>query len=318
MDESKVKELAQLLRAAVRQVVIRRGANEFIDVAAYRANLQKCRESHNSNLQLYMSMFTPEIRNLQLRENVLDIIKSELASYLRDDKIHSATMAVMGGYAVAGAQVERILHNLIRRAIVDGEESAAIAFGECITNTFCVFQDYHLLTGLKVGEEVEVFDGIRLIPLANSKEQLPAYLPPMLGGRFDGPNTDAFLSKTLLCIDYEVSPIFHKPSQEYTFESGPDSHFNITIKSKDVPDFDLPAFYQALSLGCRRSVRTAVRWQAVDFYEIFHVGTGVGGAGGFSWSLQDVHDPSFRDADKAKLEEARSLYFALTGLSPRN
>lgn len=315
MDQSRIEELKYLLQEAKQEVVIRRGSHEHINVATYRANLQASRETYNLDLQTYMALFDPEIENRQIRERVLDFIETELASYVQDGKIHSATIAFLGGHS-DGSPVHYILRNLIRRTIVDGEETAALAFAECTTNTSCVFYDYHLLYGLRVSKEVEVFDGIRLIPLSNAPEHLPAYLPKSFGRGMNVLKVENLLSKTLLRIDCEVSPVFHKPAQGYTLQSGPDAHFEIALKSKDVPKFDLSTFFQALSLECRCSVRAVARWTALDFYEIFDLGlgTGMGGAWSSSWSLQDAQEARSRTVSDSELDEARQLYGALIDL----
>lgn len=313
MDQGRILELEQLLQQALPATVSHRRGAEAIPLHNYRANLLATRTAYNPDLRLLMSTLEPEIPDPVIEARINELVADELQPYIYDGRILSASFVISGG-ATGGSSTDYIVRNLLRRAIVDGPPVAAGAFADCISDSSCNFYEYRLLTGVQVSEECEMFEGIRLIPTPDNPQNLPAHLPPVFRGLDNGPKVDDFLSKTLLRIDLQVAPVFQKPSQHYTFDSGPDSHFNITLKSTEVPDLDLNTLFQALSFGSRQSVRSVMSWRAADFYEIFDLSSMLGGGGGFSWTRPDTIEVNPKTISKAELEEAKSLYNELSDL----
>ena len=307
MDQNRVEELERLLAEAIPRVVIRDSKNEQISLSRYRLDLAAARESYHPRPPFLLLMMEPEIQDPNIQTQALDLIRTELEPYIRDGKIHSATMAFIGGHG-GGSPVEDILTNVLRKAIVDGPAAAAQAFAKCATGTFCTYYNYRVLTGIRISQEVVIFQGIKLIPLPNSVDSLPAYIPPLPGHRPGGPRVEDLLSKTLLRVELKVSPIFHMPFQVYTFEDGPDKHFQISVNSEEVPDFNPLAFCNALSLETSCNIHSESGWDALGFYEIFNLGSSVGGAGSFSWSPDNFREGIYRGVSDSELEEAKSLY----------
>ena len=66
------------------------------------------------------------------------------------------------------------------------------------------------------------------------------------------------MAKTLLRVEYEVSPIFHRPAETYTLQSGPGEHFTIKLKGEEIPDPNLDVLCQALSVAGRCSVKSVM------------------------------------------------------------
>ena len=197
-------------------------------------------------------LYKPEIGDSVARDAVVDLLRSELKEFLYEDRTYAATYAIFGGLG-NGSSIYDVLKNLIKVAIVETPQSAAKAFYDELTRGYLPYQELFLLTGINVENEVEVFDGISLIPLSNRGDELPGYLPVHLGS-----DSTKFMSKTLLRIHMSVFPVLHKPEQNYTFESMPDGHFNIAVRSVQQPNFHPGKFFQALTLvgenpvfGCR-------------------------------------------------------------------
>ena len=308
MEQNRVEELERLLAEAIPRVVIRDSKNEQISLSRYRLDLAAARESYHPRLPFLLYDIELEIQAPNVQAQALDLIRTELEPYIRDGKIHSATMAFIGG-SVDGSPMEDILANVLRKAIVDGPAAAAQAFAKCATGTFCTYYNYRVLTGIRISQEVDFFQGIKLIPLPNSVDSLPAHIPPLLGHRPGGPRVEDLLSKTLLRVELKVSPIFHMPSQVYTFEDGPDKHFQISVNSEEVPDFNPLAFCNALSLETSCNIHSESGWDALGFYEIFNLASSVGG---FRWSPDDLKETKYREVSDSDLEEAKSLYKRLT------
>ena len=174
-----------------------------------------------------------------------------------------------------------------------------------------------MLEGIKLASEIQVFDGIRLIPLPNSTSELSRYLPaPLL--RNVRERQSSFIGKTLLVVDCSVSPIFHKPFQKLTiqeYEKKKNRTFRVEVNSKDLPnlkaDSSPPKFLcEALALACNSGVNISfiTRFLAEDkLYNLSHE------MGGFSWGLY----PSGKTikVEPPQVEEAKRLYNRLINLN---
>ena len=97
VNTSKIVELESLLSAALRSVTIRRGQSEQLSPAQFRQLLQRCREVYDPARSLWVSLFRPEISQIEVKEKVLGFVNRELGNYVRDGRIHSATIAFSGG-----------------------------------------------------------------------------------------------------------------------------------------------------------------------------------------------------------------------------
>ena len=310
MDHTRTRVMEDLLRLAIPGVTARRGANEVMSLENYRNHLLATRAKYDPVLRLYTSLFKPEIEDADIRKKILGLIRDELEPHTREGRILSATYAVMGE-PFEGTPIEVILTNLLKRAIVGGAEGAAKAFAECTLNASYTYYDYRLLVGLKVNDEVEIVDGVQLIPLPDKIEQLPVFLPVIFGQGVGDLRAEHFLSRTMLRLEREISPVFHRPAEENPVESWPGSHFNITLKSKGDPDFNPDTFCQALSLTSSYNIRPAVSWTVFNPYEIFDLTDFMGG---WNWYSQDIHERNSGTLSNSDLKEAIRTHKALAEL----
>ena len=307
MEPSRVEDLERLLTEAIPKVVIRDSKNERISLSDYRRNLAAARESYDPWLRFTVSYIELEIQNPNVQAQALDLIRTELEPYIKDDRIRPATFIITGGSG-GGAPVKDILTNVLRKAIIDGPNAAAEAFGQAINGNSFIYYEYRVLTGIRISQEVEIFQGIKLIPLPNSVDNLPGYIMAIDG---DGlrPKREQLISKTLLRFGKEVFPTFHVPSQEYTTQDQYDKSFeNTRVKSEEVPDFDPRTFCHALSLETCRNIPSESGWAAMEFYEIFNFGFSVGGAVGGRWLPQDLQETEHSKVDDFDMEEVKSIY----------
>ena len=196
MESARIQELESLLRRALPSVVIRRGSDVEMSRDAYREILLRNRAAHDVGLKHLASLCRPEILQASLKDRILGIVNGELADYARDGKIHSATIAFAGGL-VSGSGVDDVALNLVRRACVDGPDVAARAFADCITGMSCRFCEFFLISGIRIPEPSEVFDGIALVPLPEEAVDLPPHLPNV----DDGPSiTTTHLLQDTRCM----------------------------------------------------------------------------------------------------------------------
>ena len=231
MKSESVNTLATLLRQALKSVTITHSRLDPVHPSAYRQLVRRYRSAYEPTARFRVYLYDLQIQDQTSAEAILNLLRGDLEQFLRDDKTFSASFAIFGG-AGGGSSIEDILKNLIREAIVSGPEHAATSFYSSVARGSIVFQNYYLLTGIRVEKEVKVLDGVSLMPLPSSTSDLPAYLPLM----FDVGSTE-FVSKTLLRVDVAVSPILHRPAESYTFASGPDQHFRTRVLSADIEEF---------------------------------------------------------------------------------
>ena len=282
MNTSKTVELESLLLEALWSVTIRRGQSEQLSSSELRQLLRKCRSAYEPNLRFTIASRKLDISQAEAKNKALEFINRELGNYVRDGKIHSATIAIAGGLT-NGSPVEDILQNLLKRTIVDGPAAAAQAFVDCTTNSSCSFYRFFLLAGVRIPAPVEVFDGITLMPLPESTSELPPHLPYIHNetDRSRPISLKDLPTKTFVRVEYEVSPIFHRPAESYTLESGPEQHFSIKLKGQEIPNPDLSALCQALAVTGRCSVESVMTWTSLSEYEIFDLSPiwSIGGRG---------------------------------------
>ena len=276
MTEDRRQELEQLLHKALANLEIRcewaQGIS-YLSMDEYRNRLrQRWDYSGPSVLN-----FTPYVVTEATKLKLLDFIREELSKYIHEDRIQSACFFIAPGGQIPGYHLSYLLRQLLRITIVRGIESAVLAFDRCSTETHSSFQYLAVLEGIKLECEIQVYEGIRLVPLSENKSRLPHYL---LNHMFRE-DEDKFTGKALLIIDGSVSPIFYKPSpipnrdllaqafQEYL------SRFKVEVKNSQFPNFDVDNFYekfcQALSLVCNSAVKISRRWKFLAEDKLFNL-----------------------------------------------
>ena len=312
MNENTIQDLGELLAEALVSVEIRNGRSNQLTVTQYRAILEKCRAVYSPSERRIVNSFQPKIVSTEVEQKVLGIIGRVLTDYVRDGLIQSATIAISSGI-IPGSPVEDLLRNLLVLAIVNGPAEAADAFAKCARNSSCTFHRFFLINGVTVPKRIDVVEGLALIPLPNSASQLPPHLPEIIAEprRFFPNSIDDLLGKTLARLEYEVSPVFHRPLHNISLQWEPEDHFRVRLKGGEVPDLD--ALFQALSLACRRSVKPVMVWTSLLDYEVFDLSSYMGlGANGFtSFHYGDTSDEPVQI--KSSHEDAiKILYRGLT------
>ena len=316
MNTNTKRELEALLAEALASLTIQYGQSQQLSLARFRAHLQICRSVYSPDEKFLVSSSRLEITSTEVKQKVLDIMNRELADLIREGKIHAATIAFAGGMS-DGSPIDKLLRNLLMRAILDGPAKAVQAFADCQTNSSCIFHRFFLITGVSIPKPVEIFDGITLIPLPESASQLPPYIPYIRAesDRFRSTSIKDILGKTLVRVEYEVSPIFHKPEETYTFQSGPEEHFKIKLKGEEIPDPNLDVLCQALSVAGRCRVKSVLTWTSLLDYEIFDLKSilGIGGSGYSEVEADHIFD-ELVPLRLPQLEIIKTIYRGITEL----
>ena len=335
MTEERKLELRQLLNEAMASLEIRRSGTKasLLPVEVYRQHLQRRWTSYSKDtlqilqgLQSLMDIlfplsnldtlqilqgFKPYIINEATKSELLDFIRAEFAPFIREDKILSASSLIFGG-PNDGYPLDDLLEQLLKIAIAQGIEGAVSTFDRCTEDRHGSFQYMALLEGIGLEAEIQVLEGVRLVPIPNSTSELPSYLlnffvnPSMPSGR------------TLLIIDYSISPIFHKPfgpttSQERYKQLN--RTFRIEINGRILPSFiavdsSMNILCQALSLACNSAAQTSIKWRFLAEDELFNLKVGIGY--GSAWSLGPFG--SSAKVKETQIKEAKRLYHILVNL----
>ena len=310
MTEERKQKLRQLLSEAMKSLKIRDGSS-FLPIKAYRTYLRQRRT-------FYWVHFNPYVVNETAKSKLLDFIRGEFAPFIREDRILSACYFLHGGPS-EGFPLDDLLSQLLKIAIAHGTEGAVSAFDQCTIDKFGSVQYIALLEGIKLKTELQVFDGIRLVPLSNSALELPRYLSNI---NLLDTSVNFFLGKTLLIVDCSVSPIFHKPFGPITiqeYDKVKKRAFQIEVSSKDFPhlkvdDFPVILLCQALALACNSAVEISLITKFLTEDKLYNLNFGIGGG----ISMYRGPFRNFAEAGQSEIKEAKRLYKILTNLNSKS
>ena len=332
MTEERREELEQLLNDAKKSLVVRYGyGGPPIPVDVYRAYLQECWRYYGVDFLAYsfstrfMCNIVDETKNSEL----LDFIKEELSQFVGENIIPVASYRIESYPAdisrLLSIRYSRLsLRVFIERpleiTLVRGTKRAVSVFDRCSRpeGTHDFFQEVHLLEGVKLDTEVEVFDGVRLVPLPSSEisNEVVRYLPSFPWDAFIDQAAD-FFGKTLLVVDRPGLSIFHEPAPDPTF---PQRHpINSLPFQVEVHDVKFPnteevssfrnSFCHALSLVSGSPVYAANGSWFLTENESFNPHNGMRSM----FTHSDVFTSSTK-VGEADIEKAKCLYERLVDL----
>ena len=296
--------LEQLLLEAMKSVTItQRGSQERLTPEEYSLRVLALRNLHIPSLRIDLLLHEPDVENAKIKETILNLLRNELKAYLHEDRTHAATFAIFGG-STRASSVDDIFRSLLQTAIVDSPRWAALAFFEEIDKGYLPYREFFLLTGVHVETHLQVFDGISLIPLPSSSQELPGFLPDSLVR-----DPLLFLSRTLLGVDRSVSPVLHRPEPDSTLKSTPETYFNSALRSTDLTEFNLEEFLLALTFVGGNPVLPEISWTHVDDRHIFGLQQVVGSG----YSNSSIRAPS-GTISEAQVHDASDLYDKIIAL----
>ena len=258
-----------------------------MDVDKYEWHLQKSWTSYSPNSTWFLRQYKPEI-NKDTKSKLLDLIRAELDSFIYENRILPGYffMLCINGHEY-GVELNDLLDKLLKISIFGGIDRTVSDLASSITqDAFTSFESIVLLEGITLEEEIQIFEGIRLVPVPASSE-----LPRCLGS-LTGISETHLHWRTMLVIDYSISPIFQKPSiaaiedkrhnhtRTVLREKLPmDSNgFRIKTKGEKSPEYTSTAnrvfhqkFCQALSLVCNSGVKPAMGWEFLAEDELLNI-----------------------------------------------
>ena len=312
-----MKTLTALLEQAVNatQVTWLYGvAPSRMDINTYRSLLRSLRETYDPSNRSYAQSLRPVIQDAEVKGQLKDVIRDYLHEYIHEDQIQSAVFAINGG-ATNGFKVDDLLEHWLDIAIVRGPEYAANAFVAGLQDSAVQYQNMTVLKGLPTDREIKVSDGIRLVPLPNSRDAFPSYIPALDGPT--GPRPEDITLDTILVVDASVSPVFVNPTKTAGDQNGiPDKRevFKYEDASGERLGFDIKQFCEALSLVTDGAVQIGAWWSHLDEDHICKVRTSYGY--GYVSTALDRHTSDGVSANTADetVQQAVSLYQARKNL----
>ena len=226
------------------------------------------------------------------KSRLLDFIREELTQFLGigGDTITATTCLIESTspdnprvcfFDSQHIHLDLILKRLLDIALVRGIEQAVLVFDRCSRpeGAHECFQDVALVEGLIIKKDLEVFKGVRLVPLRSSEisRKIGRKLPRFPYYAFLR-ETSNFGGKTLLVIDRPGFSIFH--------ERGPDGEFpledlsfqiaeqNVIFRTRDEIDSFQESFTQALSLILNYRIQITYRWFCLGEERTFNLRDG--------------------------------------------
>ncbi|MCG9129879.1 hypothetical protein JT359_20000, partial [Candidatus Poribacteria bacterium] len=269
---------------------------------------------------------------------LINFIEEELDTFMDKDDIPTGSYIVEGGFTdgyrlfcpiFQRNQSHDILERLLEIAIVRGIEEAVFAFDRscCSEGVHGSFQYVALVDGMKIETEIQIFEGVRLIPLPSLKTKgvtvdIVRYLPGFPFNAFRR-QADSFFGKTLLVIDQPGFSIFHKP---------PGKHFEFGTQVADLPfqvkkhEVKLPnrkvitafikSFFQGLSLACNSPIQIYhLGWFLAEDKSL-HAHNGVISSRTPFWDRRPF--VSSVKVGQSEIEKAKCMYEILTKLDSKS
>ena len=278
MTEERKRELAQLLEEAMGQLMVRCGyAPSSIPPVVYQRYLEEHWTYYGVDFLSFMFSIRLELDVVSeaTKSNLLNFIREELALFIDEWNIPIGSYRIENnptneshlfslGYQRLALRL--LIERLLQISLVRGIEEAVSVLDRCSCpeGTHDLFQDVMLLKGIKLDTEIEVFEGVRLVPLPSSDKssEVIRYLPGFPDHSFID-QMDLCFGRTLLVIDRPGLSIFHEPAPNPTFPQGhPVDNLSFQVEkynakfsnSKEADSFKRH-FCQALSLVCNSPVQ---------------------------------------------------------------
>ena len=319
MTDERKQELRQMLQEAMKCLEIQTSEMyKPITIDRYRECLQEFRKAYRPELSSIL-YYHPYVKNDLIKSRLLDFLKYELGEYISETNwVHPARTAIRSNDLYYGCPLSTLLEKLLEIAIAGGVDKAISALDKCTKETKGSFQKIIFIQGLTCNpkeineiEETHISEGIRLVTFPFQLPDLPTFL---YDERFSPISRSAspmnFQLRTLLIIDYSVSPLFCKPTGNEDEEFNP---FHIGIKSTEFPNFNVEKYCQALSLSTNCVAEPIFEWNYIDEDELFNLR---GGIPVEICNLNIPHDkPKMVRITETHIEKAKVIYKTLTSIT---
>lgn len=331
MTEERKQELAELLEEATKEdnLEIRYGSEPVaLPVDVYRNYLEERWASYGVDFLSFSfwTLLTPTIVDETTKSELFEFIRCELVRFLEEDDISafliesvpaasyliiddSTQGLCLGTLQSASVDLYSLIERLLKIAIDKGIDEAVSFFGKCIypEDAYGVFHMVTFIKGIRLKTEIQVFEGVRLVPLSSPEvpEQFAQYLPDWLSYALMD-QAKAFDGNALLVVDTPGFSMFHEPAPEPTFPLGQpidELPFQVEVADVKFPGIQEDLFDQALSLVCNSPVQmVSEEWISKPDKSL----TLDDGFTGLNMILKPSDD--FVEVEEADIEKAKCLY----------
>ena len=270
------------------------------------------------------------IANQTTESKLLGFIRRELKPFIHEEEVNSSysfSYAITGEkdgfrlHAIRGGVIDLpyLLEHLLKIAVTYGVEKAVSTFdeGSSLKGKQGFYQDVVSLEGIVVEEEIQVCEGVKLVPFPQPTTfEFESYFPgrSIRDSRFARQTN---IGKTLFIIDRPLLSIFHKSSHELFDDMligdlpFPIETDNIKFSNHAEVDSFRELFCQALSLACNSPVQIALKWWFLAEDDLFQPFPG--GSTGYSPRLFG----NSVKAGQSEIDKAKCLYRDLINLNSK-
>ena len=277
-----------------------------ITIPEYQTYVAEARDSSDKMTRISMSGWKLKLSDESLMGRIENLVDRALGPLVEDGNVQlpgaGNDMVLWGGYPLS-----TLVHRLLSLLASVGPAATASVFVDSLREPECAYQDCALLNGVCVEQEVEVYDGVRLVPSQRPDGTPSPIVPPVYLSDRDR-DRHRFIGNAILIQDCRTGPRYMNPA-EWDAEMMRDamaSPFSNTVPNVDAKPFEVEPFCHALTLAVDAPVAWSALWHAMDTNEIANVSEG---GGGF---LSTVRHRSAQSValNPEHIDEAKRLYSA--------
>ena len=237
--------------------------DNVIAVPEYRNILRRARASNDAHDKSHVNSYEVKIQDPSLDNEIRNFIEQELGEYIHDNKVRTALEKTYGLPKGMHFRLDGIRKRLLDLLIILGGEAATDSFVRSLQSYSCPYRKLTLVGGVTLDEEMDLYDGIRLLPLPETDESLSSTYPELLPG---SELRHRFREAVIIDEERTVSPQFIRPDD--------DSEFVTKATSQQAPDFDPRTFCLLLSLVTTRHAYVSMEWASLSEDEFINMLTG--------------------------------------------
>jgi hypothetical protein len=237
--------------------------------------------------------YYPQIVDNIIENKLIDFILSHTSKYIDNDSIQSVEPIISGGaWIITDYSSRNLLTKLLNISIVYGVDEAVSKFQECVVNNTGSLLYIAVIDGIHLDHEIEIDNGVRLIPIPHDKLKIPIYMKNIEYAD----NLQNFFGKTLIVVDALISPAllnsFVGKGDFGDLLNETRSKIKIMTKSLLFPivnmSIDYWTFCSSLSLICDSCIQIQSNWIYVKEDQLFNIDP-MGSNSGASFPYGYIH-----------------------------
>lgn len=252
-----------------------------------RAQLMEKHHDGAEFSQFIVRSARPQVPEGSLTE-LTESLRLLLGDYIDDDHIGNGFVSVTGGSAAW--KMEELAQVVTKAAAIGGVERVTKMLDAWARGAPIRYRRCFILSGLSIDEPLNMGDGVHLIKMPTSSNELVRHLPDSIGLSH---GYDFLMGSTKMIIECQYAPAFyalrdHPLDSKHTWARGP------------VPDNLVGLLCKALSLACNCSVDWEFAWDDAGDAKVFGMGVS-------SYSFRNLHLPRGPQLSQESLDRAKTI-----------